>query len=433
MIDLIASRDLIYTITGLALLGLTLQPALARYRLFNLPLIHVAIGAALGAMGLPVISPLGSELQTKVLEHASELIVIISLAGAGLAIDTPEGWWRWQPTWRLLGVTMPLTIAGIAVAGVWGLGLGLASALLLAAALAPTDPVLARAVQVDGPGRKDSAMGLALTGEAGLNDGLAFPFVYLAIHVAAMGSLSVFGAEGWGWSWLGFDLVYRVIGGIVIGWGVGHVLSRVITSPLGDASHGAWNSIVVVLAATFISYGLAESVSAYGFLAVFVAARAGRANTRGTEHEEYEKYVHHGADQLEAILLALLLLWLGTFIGAGALKGTRWEEVVFALGLIFVLRPLSGLIALIGYDCSGLQRINVAFFGLRGMGSIFYIAYGQTHAEFDEIALVWRVAVLTILISIVIHGFAANIFIEDGEEEEEQHPYKSRARRESSG
>ena len=417
MFDFLDGRDILYTVTGIALLGLTLQPALARHRLFNLPLIHVAIGAALGWLGLPTLSPIGSLVQTKVIEHVAELIVIISLAGAGLAIDTPEGWRRWNPTWRLLGVAMPLTIVGITLTAVFGLGLGLASALLLAAALAPTDPVLARSVQVEGPGRKDSSMGLALTGEAGLNDGLAFPFVYLAIHVAAMGQLGAFGDGGWGWSWISYDLTYRVLAGVVIGWIVGHGLSRLIHSPIGDASHGAWNSIVMILAATFVSYGLAEAVNGYGFLAVFVAARAGRARTRGTKNESYEKYVHHGADQLEAILLAVLLLWFGTFMGSGAMAGTRWQEIAFALGLILVIRPLSGLIAMAGYDCPGFEKRTVAFFGLRGMGSIFYIAYAQTHAEFGEIGLVWRVAAWTILLSIVIHGFAANIFIEDGEEE----------------
>ena len=100
--DTIDPRDVIYTVVGLALFGLTLQPALARYRLFNLPLLYVVIGACLGTTGFALINPLEGGWQLAVIEHASELIVIISLAGAGLAIDTVGTWRNWAPTWRLL-------------------------------------------------------------------------------------------------------------------------------------------------------------------------------------------------------------------------------------------------------------------------------------------------------------------------------------------
>lgn len=415
-------RDIFYTIIGLALLGLTLRPALTQYRFANIPLIYVAIGAGLALIGLPVLNPLDGGLSAKLIEHISELIVIISLAGAGLAIDTKESWKNWQASFRLLLISMPLTIVAVFLLAFYLVGLPWASAMLLAAVLAPTDPVLARAVQVGPPGKKETPMQVALTAEAGLNDGLAFPFVYLAITAATLGFAST-GLPDWAWSWFGYDFLYRVIAGWVVGYGCGYVISRIVFSRFGDATQGAWNSIIVILASTLLSYGIAESFNAYGFLAVFAATRAGRANTRGTEDASYEKYVHHGADQLEAILLALLLLWFGMFVGSGALDGISWAEIALAVLLILAIRPASGMLSLLGYSCENLERVKVAFFGIRGMGTVFYIAYAQNHAEFDGIESVWRIAAATILFSIVLHGFAANFVLEEAEEAD--HPYKA--------
>ena len=422
MLETIDARDLTYGAIGLALLGLTLQPGLRHWRLLNLPLFYLLFGAIFGALGGPVIDPTVGGVQTKVIEHASELIVIISLAGAGLAIDTPASWRNWQPAYRLLLIAMPLTILAVALLGQALLGLGLAASVLLAAALAPTDPVLAQSVQVGAPGQEETPMRVALTAEAGLNDGLAFPFVWLAIAIASYGWAG--GWPDWGAEWVLRDLIYRVVMGVALGYATGYVLSRLAYSRWGDASNGSWNSIVMVLAATLISYAVAEGADAYGFLAVFFCARAGRANARKIGSDHYEKFVHHGADQLEAILLAVLLLWLGSFLGHGALSGLKWQEVLFAALLIFVIRPGGGLLALIGVQCGPNMRRSVAFFGIRGMGSVFYLAYGQTHAEFTEIEAVWRVAAITILASILIHGYAARFFLEGEDEMDFSHPMK---------
>ena len=414
-------RDLFYVIVGLALFGLTMQPALSRWKAFNLPMFYVAAGAAFGYFGMGTVDPLASELQAKVVEHAAELIVIISLAGAGLAIDTVGSWRNWRPTWLLLLIAMPVTVAAVAWLGHAWLGLALPAALLLAASLAPTDPVLARAVQVAPPGEDEHPMEVALTAEAGLNDGLAFPFVYLAIHAAALGVHQAFAGEAWGWSWLGFDLVYRVVVGVVVGAAVGWVLRRIIFSPLGDGANGAWNAVVVILSGTLLSYGIAEAVDGYGFLAVFAAMRAGRAPTG--DDVGYERFAHHGAEQLEAILLAVLLLWLGTFVGGGALAGLRWQEVAFAALLIFAIRPAAGLLALAFHRGAGVGRRKVAFFGIRGMGSVFYIAYAQNHAAFEGIDAVWRIAAVTIVMSIVVHGYAANIWLRGEDMTGARHPH----------
>ena len=434
-IPTVDTRDVVYTAMGLALLGLTIQPALSRYRLLNFPLYYILAGVGLGALGVPLLDPRVGGLPTSAVEHTSELIVIISLAGAGLAIDTPMTWRNWRAAFMLLMVAMPITIAATAWFGVAYLELGLASALLLAAALAPTDPVMARTVQVSPPGKDEEPMQVSLTAEAGMNDGLAFPFVYLAIAVATYGWASApDGAAGlpdWFAGWLGFDFAYRVALGILGGFVVGWLVSKIITSPIGDSQNGAWNAIVTVLAATLLAYGLVEAVDGYGFLAVFFAARAGRANTRDTPAEGYEKFVHHGADQLESILLALLLLWFGTFLWAGGLDGITWAEMAFAAALIFVIRPLGGLLSLVGVECPMADKAKVAFFGVRGMGSIFYLAYAQGHADFAEIEAVWRIAALVIVGSIAIHGYGANFIIgpREPEGDVELHPYEEHRRR----
>jgi NhaP-type Na+/H+ or K+/H+ antiporter len=160
-------------------------PSVLRDLPLSLPIACIALGAAIGWSSLaPVLAsnPLEDRHLT---ERLTEFVVIVALMGAGLKIDRRIGWRRWGLAWRLLGVSMPLTIAAIAFLGWSQLGLGVASAILLGACLAPTDPVLASDVQVGAPGEgEEDEVRFALTSEAGLNDGLAFPFVYLAIALA---------------------------------------------------------------------------------------------------------------------------------------------------------------------------------------------------------------------------------------------------------
>ena len=159
----------------------------------SLPIVCIVIGWVV--FSLPWI-PLELHPLTwpKVTEHLSEAVVIVSLMGAGLKLDRPFGFLRWRLTWRMLALAMPLTILAVTGLGVWGLGLSFATALLLAGAIAPTDPVLASDVQVGPPGSgEEDEVRFTLTSEAGLNDGLAFPFVHLALELSA----SAVGASVW--------------------------------------------------------------------------------------------------------------------------------------------------------------------------------------------------------------------------------------------
>jgi NhaP-type Na+/H+ or K+/H+ antiporter len=396
-----------YSLIGLAFMGLTFQPALRKHLFYNIPVLYIIMGIIAARIGLPVIDPLNSHAELKIIEHVSELIVIISLAGAGLAIDLKMGWRSWQPTWRLLLFAMPLTIIAVTGISFYGLGLGLASAVLIGAALAPTDPVLARSVSVGAPNSDQPGTKIALTSEAGLNDGLAFPFIWLAIGLAI--SVQDFDLV----NWFTVDFLYRIVAGTLTGLIVGWTVSKILFSRVGDARNGRTNVALFVLAATFLAYGIAEFVHGYGFLSVFIAARSGRAHTKDTKAEPYENKAHETADQLEAILLAVILLWFGTFIGQTLWHVWTWEHLIAALIIIFLVRPILGWLSFAGTDIDQQDRFKMAFFGIRGMGSIFYIAFALTHAEFENPAQIWSIVSLAIIISALIHGSLAQKWMKD--------------------
>lgn len=195
--------------------------------------------------------------------------MIIALMGAGLKLDRPLGWRSWRITWRLLAVTMPLLILLITLLGCGLLGLPLASAVLLGALLAPTDPVLASDIQVGPPGSEnEDEVRFSLTSEAGLNDGLAFPFINLAV------AMTLADSPGWTWKWLGVDVVWKIGAGIFIGWAIGYGLGLLTFRLPSRAKLSRTGDGFVVLGMTAIAYGVTEMAHGYGFLAVFVAALA---------------------------------------------------------------------------------------------------------------------------------------------------------------
>jgi len=334
-------------------------------------------------------------------ERLTEIVVIVSLMGAGLKIDRRIGWRRWESSWRLIAVTMPLSIVAVTLMGVQGLGLSLAPALLLGGALAPTDPVLASDVQV-GPPRsgEDGEARFALTSEAGLNDGFAFPFVHLAVAIAlAQGTV----APALLTQWLAVDVLWRVAAGAGVGWAVGRALGWA-TFKAPHARISGTGDGLVALGATLIAYGVAEAAHGYGFLAVFVAALALRETER--DHEFHEA-MHDFAEQVERLLMMLVLVLLGGAVAGGLLDSLTWREVAFGLALVFVVRPLAGWVGLIGARHSRRERAMVAFFGIRGLGSFYYLAYGLNHGEFRRWDQLWAITGFVVLCSILVHGVTA--------------------------
>lgn len=330
-------------------------------------------------------------------EILSELAVIVALFATGMRIDVLRPFTRWRPTWRLLGVAMPLTIAGTAAAGMIA-GLPLPAALLLGAVLAPTDPVLAGDVQVGPPTEGgEHPVRFALTTEAGLNDGLAFPFVYLAI--AAIAGLSFNDVA----QWFGYDVFYRITAGALIGAAVGWLLARVVFRWPADNVLATTGSGVLALAGVLICYGAAEAAHGYGFIACF----AGGLAFRRTEAEHsFHGDLHLFNLAIEHGLTALMLLMTGAALGAYA-GLVRWDHVIIAAALIFLIRPLSAWIALLGTNLGKRERVVTAAFGVRGIGSIYYLAFAAGAAQVPAIGDLWLIVLVAIAMSALIHGASA--------------------------
>ena len=364
----------------------------------SLPIACVGIGAAVFA------SPLSDyvsrpDVTLPAVERLTELVILISLMGAALKIDRKIGWRSWMMTWRLLAIAMPGTILALSWLGSTMLGLGAATALLLGAALAPTDPVLASDVQVGPPksGEEDDTR-FALTSEAGLNDGLAFPFVMCAIAMVRAERTG----EPWLLHWIGIEVVWRLAIGVGIGVLLGYALGWLVFKMPNRAKLSRTGDGFVALGITVTVYGIAEALHGYGFVSVFVAGLALRAAER---NHKYHQTLHDFSEQLERLLMMLLLVGFGGAISSGGLlNALTWSSVGFALLAIFLVRPLAGWLCLAGTACPSTERAVISFFGIRGLGSIYYLAYALQKENFDKVEAVWSTAAFIILISIVLHG-----------------------------
>ncbi|MEU4568745.1 cation:proton antiporter [Micromonospora sp. NPDC023956] len=394
--------DVAFAVLGIGALLAGILPRMLEQRPLSMPIAFLGLGMLIFLLptGLPVPDPLA---HPAVATHLTEIGVIVALMGAGLKIDRSFGWRRWSSTWRLLAIAMPLCIAAVALLGWWWAGLVPAAALLLGAALAPTDPVLAADVQVGEPNDVEDSedeVRFALTSEAGLNDGLAFPFVYAAIAIA---STSLAPAD-WLAHWFTVDLLWKVgagvAGGLLVGWLLGKLFFRA-PSELRLARHAEG---FLALAATFLAYGLVELIGGYGFLAVFVAARAIRSAERT---HEFHTVLNDFAEQVERLLTVLLLLLFGGAVVGGLLAPLTWPAALVGLALIFVVRPLVGWLSLRGAPGRPAEHWVIASFGIRGVGSFYYLAYATTKADFPQADLVWATAGLVVIVSVVVHGVAA--------------------------
>jgi sodium/hydrogen antiporter len=365
----------------------------------SLAMLCVGLGAALFGSELLAFRPDPRTWDT-VTERLFELVVIVSLMGAGLKLDRPLSWRGWSSTWRLLGIAMPLTILATLLLGVLGLGFSVAMAMLLAASIAPTDPVLASDVQVGPPGSGDEdEVRFGLTSEAGLNDALAFPFVHLAI-LAAAGGLTSMAALG---EWVAIDVLWKLLAGAGMGYllgrGFGFLIfysDKLALSRLGDG--------LVGLATTFITYALTELVHGYGFLAVFVCGLTIRAWER---NHDFHDELHHFTELIERLLMMLVLVLFGGALAQGLLSALSWYDMAIGLLLILVVRPLAGMLAMIGSAQPLRERALLAFLGIRGAGTVYYIAYGINHGDFGDSERLWAIVGFVIACSIVIHGISA--------------------------
>lgn len=383
---------------GAMILLVAWLPILLKRLPLSLPIICVGVGAALFS-----VEPFSGwaphpEKTPTLVERAAELIVIVSLMGAGLKIERALGWRSWNVTWRLLGVAMPITIFLVMLLGHQLLGLGLATALLLGGALAPTDPVLAGDVQIEHDENEEEAEAkFALTSEAGLNDALAFPFIHLAIALAAVGGSQAKVLT----DWVLEDVVWKLGVGTALGWAFGWLIGWIIYRLPPGTRLSRTGDGFIALGATLSVYGATEFAHGYGFLAVFIA---GLMIRRAAQGHNFNKRLHDFADESERLLMMLLLLLFGGMLAAGLLAGIGWEEMVFAALMLLVIRPLAGWISLLGVQRPKLELAIIAFFGIRGLGSVYYLSYGFNHGSFEYEYSLWGTVGLIIAASILMHG-----------------------------
>jgi NhaP-type Na+/H+ or K+/H+ antiporter len=226
---------------------------------------------------------------------------------------------------------------------------------------------------------------------------LAFPFTNLAIAVAIHGI-----APGvWTLEWLAVDLVWKIAAGIAVGWGIGWALGQATFRLPNRAKISRTGHGFLALAITFLSYGMTEIVHGYGFLAVFVAAVAFRRTERD---DRYHGRLHDFADEIERLLMLLVLVLFGGALGEGLLDALTWDMMAAGLAFIFLVRPIATLIGMWGMGRSFGETLAIGFFGIRGVGSLYYVAYALNHAGWSEAEAIWAFAAFVMVVSIFLHG-----------------------------
>ena len=302
---------------------------------------------------------------------------------------------------KLVSIAMLLCIAGASLLGYSMLGLDLATAILLGAVLAPTDPVLAADVQVGPPNEKiKSETKFSLTAEAGLNDGMAFPFTWLAITLALMST----GSDNSLLEWFAVDFLYKIFAGLVAGFLLGKGCGYLVFTASRKYNFLKTTDGFLAIALTFLVYGITELIHGYGFVAVFVSAITLRHYEKG---HAYHEHLHSFTDQTERLLVTILLILFGGALVSGILEALSWKMVLFSLVFLFGVRPLAAFVSVISSRMHIKEKLAISFFGIRGMGSVFYLSYAMKEFEFKHENELWAVVAFTILVSIIIHGLTA--------------------------
>jgi len=380
---------------GLAMLLVAWLPLVVNRAPISVPIISLLIGILLSSTNWLHVAQ-ASMPGSVAAERMSEIVILIALMGAGLRLDRRFSWRHWGATWRLLAIAMPLTIIGVFIAGKSMLGLSVPAALLLASVLAPTDPVLAADVQTGPPGRGDDGeTRFGLTSEAGLNDGLAMPFVLLAIGLQR-------GTLDWG-HWLAFEMVLDLAMGAAIGWvggkAMGLLLFRLPLVKLSDTGDG-----LVAIGITLICYATTQIVGGNGFVAVFVAALSIRSTK---PRDSFHTAMADFASQIERVLVMFMLIIFGWTVGGGLMNQLTLAGAGLGMLLLFVIRPVAAWLGFIGSHLPRGSRMLMAFFGVRGIGTLFYLQYAFNRAVFSEKALIWSTTAFVIIASILLHGISS--------------------------
>lgn len=410
-----------YLVMGALLVAIALVSSVLKRLPLTSTMLYLGVGILLGPLGAGVVAIHPLE-RIDWLERLSELGVIVSLFTAGLKLRVPLRLSEWSVPLRLAFLSMVVTVGLMTAFGAWAFALPLGAAILLAAILAPTDPVLASEVQLENAADRDK-LRFSITGEAGLNDGIAFPFVMLGLGLLGAHELGQAG-----WRWMAVDVAWAILGGLgigaLLGWGIG----QLVVYLRRKHKEGFGRDEFLALGLIGAAYGLAVVAKAYGFLAVFAAGLALRAIERrhtGPElpqdvgtmvsageaelatHPEKAPALMAEAvltfnTQLERILEVGLVIIVGTMLSPELL---RWRDALFVPVLLLFIRPTAVWIGLAGLSCARRLRVLTGWFGIRGVGSLYYLAYAITHGLPEEHApQLISVTLWTVAISVVVHG-----------------------------
>lgn len=381
-------------------------------------ILYLAVGLLVGPTVFNVFhfNPLK---ESALLEVLTEVAVLISLFSAGVKMPAPVSLARWRTPILLATVSMAVSVGLVAAFACLVLDLPLGAAVLLGAILAPTDPVLATDVQVRHPGDRDQ-LRFTLTCEAGMNDGSAFPFVMLGLGLLGLHEIGEAGVR-----WLLVDVLWATGAGIVIGVFCGTALARVGWALRGTPAGHQLMDDFLGLGLIGVVYGLSVLAGAWGFLAVFFAAVALRqteirladadrqpagpaALTMAGESTAASPVATVSTrslifkEHLERLSEMILILLIG---GTLFVDSWSWRAVGLALFLFMVARPVSTLAVMIGTRTSWPMRGMVGWFGVRGIGSLYYLMFAIQHGLETSLAMeLIQLTLIAVTLSIVFHG-----------------------------
>jgi NhaP-type Na+/H+ or K+/H+ antiporter len=409
--------------------GLLITIALLSSVLKNLPItttiLYLVFGLIIGPIGFSLYS-IDPFKNTGLLERVTEIAVLISLFTTGMKLRIPLNDRIWWLPIRLASLSMVVKVALVAALGYFLLKLPLGASVLLGAILAPTDPVLASDVQVEHPGDRDR-LRFMLSGEAGLNDGTAFPFVMLGLGLMGLHDLGEFG-----WKWFTVDVLWAVFGGLAIGAITGWLVGKIVLYLRQKHKEAFGLDEFLTIGLIGISYGAALLLKTYGFLAVFAAGFALRqlelklANGEttkditvisvkeeskeevATDSEKAPQYLAGAVlgfnEQLERLFeIVMVLLVAGMFTwNYFSFKNLWFVPVIF-----LVIRPICVFVGTIFSSAKKHERYLAGWFGIRGIGSLYYLMYSISHGIPREIAESFVSITLSVVISsIIIHGIS---------------------------
>ncbi len=389
------------TLGGSLLLCMALSGSVMSRMPISTSMIYLGAGIAIGPLGFALAAPVLVD-HTQALEHGTEIIVLLSLFTAGLKMSVALRDRRWYPPLRLALLSMVLTVAMVTAIGVGLLGLPLGVAVLLGGILAPTDPVLATEVQVADVADRDR-LRFALTGEGGLNDGTAFPVVMLGLGLVGAHEIG-----GFGWRWLAVDLVWASVAGLAVGAAMGAGLGRLLLllRRRDESARGYENFLSLGLIG--LAYGAAVAVQGYGFLAVFAAGLALRHTEQKAPEDETTKaemVVNEQLgfnEQLDRIGEMVGVVVLGLLLASVMWVPAAWWFVPL---MLLGVRPLSVAMGLAGSSTLPLQRRLIGWFGIRGIGSLYYLCFAINHGLPPQYtSLLVGLTVAVVVSSIVVHG-----------------------------